>query len=138
MVPVAVVVVVVVAAAAVAAAVAVAAAAGFAPVVANSSVSCNAEPIPRSCLQRCFLQCLQISWEPSVEGLRLEETLVVCSVPPSAVVASGLPAESFPPLVSFDPPLSWHQAMTGLLRSDFAIALVLVVVRPYQNSYSRY
>lgn len=128
---------VVVAAAAVAAVV-VAVAAGFELVVADSSVSCNAEPIPRSCLPRCFLQCLQISWEPSVEALRLEETLVVCSVPPSAVVASGLPAESFPLPVSFDPPLSWHQAMTALLRSDFAIALVLVVVRPYQNSYSRY
>lgn len=66
-----------------------------------------------------------------MEGLRLEETLVGCSVPPSAVAALNLPVESFPPLVSVDPPLSSHQAKTALIRSDPAIVWALLVVRPY-------
>ncbi len=138
MVPAVVAVAVAVAAVAVVAVVAaaVAAAAGSAPVVGDSSGSYNAEPIPRSCSQRCSLQCSQRSWGPSVEGLRLEETPAVCFVPPSAVVASGLPVESSPLLVSVDPPLSSHQAMTALIRSDLAIVWALLVMRPYWNSGS--
>jgi len=50
---------------------AAAVAVGSGPVVGDSFVSYNAEPIPRSCLQRCLLQCWQRSWGPLVEVLRL-------------------------------------------------------------------
>lgn len=63
-------------------------------------------------------------------ALRLEVTLVACSVPPSAVATLDPLVESSPPPVSVDPPLALREARFALTRLGLAIVKALLVKRP--------